>query len=414
MDIRTCPALDPTGRDLHGEAARLRAEGPAVEVELPGGVQAWSVTRYEVIKHMLTGRLLSKDPRRHWPAWINGEIPPDWPMIVWVGLESMFTAHGADHVRLRKLVTKEFTRSRVEDIRPGIERITADLLDAMVALGAGERGTPGGPVDLRRTFADPLPTRVICDLFGVPEDARHEMHRALGTALATAATPQQAARNAADLHAVITALVSVKREHPGGDLTSALIAARDDGDGSRLTEAELVSTLIVLIGGGSETAVNLITNATAALLTHPEQLALVLEGYFSWNDVIEETLRAEPPIVHQPLYFATADIELSGVKIRRGDAVLVGFGAAGRDPAVHGVHADRFDITRPDKNHLAFGHGMHFCIGAHLARLEAGIALPALFGRFPDMTLAMPPEGIQQQESFIANGHSSLPVLLKR
>lgn len=209
-----------------------------------------------------------------------------------------------------------------------------------------------------------------------------------------------------------SAACPAKRERPGDDLTSVLIAARDE-EGSGLTEAELIDTLLLVIGAGHETTVNLIGNAVHALLAHPDQLARVRGGEITWSDVVEETLRWAPSIANLPLRYAVEDIELhDGITIARGDAILATYAAAGRDPERHGADADRFLPGGTAKEHLAFGHGVHHCIGAPLARLEATIALPALFARFPELRLADPSVPAGQVESFIAHGFGALPVRL--
>jgi cytochrome P450 len=158
---------------------------------------------------------------------------------------------------------------------------------------------------------------------------------------------------------------------------------------------------------------NLITNAVYKLLVHPDQRAMVADGRASWDDVIEETLRAESPINMLPLRYAVEDIEVDGTVIPKGEPILVGFGAIGRDPAIHGSTGDAWDITRANKEHLSFGYGTHNCFGAPLARLEAQIALPALFDRFPDLALAVPAEELEPQGTFIMNGFKTLPVTVK-
>jgi cytochrome P450 len=204
-------------------------------------------------------------------------------------------------------------------------------------------------------------------------------------------------------------LIATKRAEPGDDMTSLLLAAQA-ADGDRLSQDELVSTLILMIGAGGETAAALIDHATVELLGNPGQLALA-QAENRWDDVIEETLRQHPPVMHMPLRFATADMELdAGTRIPRGDAVILGFGAHGRDRAANPA-PDRFDLDRRDRRHLAFGHGVHFCLGAPLARLEARVALPALFARFPHLRLA--PDGeLVRAPSFIGNDYRHLPVHL--
>ncbi|MFY1699796.1 MULTISPECIES: cytochrome P450 family protein [unclassified Solwaraspora] len=401
-----CPiVLDTSGTDIHAEAARLRAQGPIAAVELPGGVSAWSITSYELAKQVLSDPRFLKDPREHWPALRNGEIPPGWPMITWVVMDNMTTHDGADHVRLRKLIARGFTARRVEEARPLIERITHDLLDKMAAI------PPGTIVDLKKAFAYPLPAQVVCELFGVPEESRADALRGGEVNVSTSITPEEAAANVDQWHQAMQDLVELRRREPGNDLTSLLIAAKEE-DGSRLTDEEMVGTLHLMLGAGSETLMNLLSHAVLNLVTNPDQYELVRSGAVDWSEVIEETLRAESPAAMLPFRFAVEDVELAGVTVRKGDPVLIGFAGVGRDPEVHGETADSFDITRADKSHLSFGYGVHYCLGAPLARLEASIALPALFERFPDLRLAVPREELAPQGTFIMNGHRELPVLL--
>ncbi|MEV4867670.1 cytochrome P450 [Streptomyces syringium] len=376
---------------------------------------AWAVTTRPLLKELLTDPRVSKDPRRHWPTWINGEISPDWPLYTWVAVQNMFTAYGSDHKRLRVLVSKAFTARRTAALRPRIEEMTADLLDTLAAHG------PDEIVDLREGYAYPIPIQVICELFGVDAvndtETREGLRRCVDSLFHTSADPEEVTANYTELYALLGGIVAAKRENPGDDMTSVLISAREeDGPGgSRLSEQELVDTLLLMIGAGHETTVNLLDNAIHALLTHPEQLALIRTGKAGWDDVIEETLRLQAPVANLPLRYAAEDIELDGgVTLRKGDAIIAAYAAAGRDPQLYGDTADDFDLTRADKDHLAFGHGVHHCLGAPLARLEAAVALPALFARFPELTLAAAPGELSPVESFISNGHRALPARLGR
>ncbi|MET9644536.1 cytochrome P450 [Streptomyces syringium] len=376
---------------------------------------AWAVTTRPLLKELLTDPRVSKDPRQHWPTWINGEVSPDWPLYTWVAVQNMFTAYGSDHKRLRVLVSKAFTARRTAALRPRIEEMTADLLDTLAAHG------PDEIVDLREGYAYPIPIQVICELFGVDAvndtETREGLRRCVDSLFHTSADPEEVTANYTELYALLGQIVAAKRENPGDDMTSVLISAREeDGPGgSRLSEQELVDTLLLMIGAGHETTVNLLDNAIHALLTHPEQLALIRTGKAGWDDVIEETLRLQAPVANLPLRYAAEDIELDGgVTLRKGDAIIAAYAAAGRDPQLYGDTADDFDLTRADKDHLAFGHGVHHCLGAPLARLEAAVALPALFARFPELTLAAAPGELSPVESFISNGHRALPARLGR
>jgi cytochrome P450 len=401
-----CPyKLDTEGRDIHGETAKLRAMGPATPVELPGGVIAWSTNSYAVIKHLLTHPMVTKSARNHWPAFINGEVPPDWEMISWVAMDNMVTAYGKDHVRLRKLVGKAFTSRRTEAFRPRVVELTTELLDALATV------PPDEVVDLRARFAYPLPAMLVADIIGMSEEARAKTATVIDMMVDTTVTPEQAQSILAGWRGAIAEFIAEKRRHPGDDITSDLIAARDE-DGSRLSEDEMADSIFAILGAGSETTINFFDNAITALLTHPEQLAMVTRGEAGWTDVIDEVLRVESPLAHLPLRYAVADIDLDGVTIPKGQPILVNYCAPGRDPARHPDDPDRFDIARADKEHLSFGHGPHYCLGAGVAQLVARTGLSMLFERFPRLSLAAPRGELQPIPTFIMNGHRTLPVRL--
>ncbi|MGW1053504.1 cytochrome P450 family protein [Streptomyces sp. NPDC002521] len=408
MDHTALLVLDPTGRARPSEEAALHAAGPATLVDILG-VTAWSVSDPYILKSLLNDPRVSKDASRHWPAFIRGEVTEKWPLALWVGVDNMFTAYGPNHRRLRRLVSKAFTPRRITEMVPRIEQITDRLISKMT------NAEPGEVVELREALAFPLPIQVIGDLMGLPEEVWPKFRTVVDGVFDTTLDKHDADANNIALYGILAELVAAKRSEPGEDLTSALINARDDeGDGSVLTEKELLDTLLLVISAGYETTVNLLDQAVTALLTHPEQLAHVRTENASWDDVVEETLRYASPAVHLPLRYAVEDISLpDGIVIRQGEAILASYGAAGRHPNLHGVTAGQFDVLRKDKQHLSFGHGAHFCLGAPLARAEARIALYTLFDRFPDMALAVPADDLEPLGSLLVNGHRTLPVHLK-
>lgn len=400
-------AIDPTGSALFEEAARLRAEGPAVRAMMPGDIPVWYITSHQQLKALLTDDRVSKDPNQHWTAWQNGQHHDSW-LVNWVAVTNMFTAYGKEHRSLRKLIAPAFTARRTAAMQPRVERITNELIEGLAATPAGQT------VDLRPTYSHPLPMQVICELFGLPEESRDEMGVLVERIMDTTVTAEEAAETNQGLAAALSALIDLRRREPGEDLTSVLVAGRDE-DGSKLSEKQLQDTLLLVLGAGHETTVNLIGNAVYALLTNPDQLQLVRDGERTWDDVIEETLRWAPSITNLPLRYAVEDIQIpDGPTIPKGEAILTTYGAAAHDPAKFGESVAEFDITRPTPEHLSFGFGVHHCLGAPLARMEARIALPALFDRFPDIHLAVPTSEIRLVESFVAHGLRELPVRLTR
>ncbi|MFJ9566425.1 cytochrome P450 [Streptomyces fuscichromogenes] len=402
MSITRCPVLDPTGRAMHTEATSLR-EAPAVLVELPGPVHAWAVTRHSVIQALTNDPRVSRDLRRHWPGL--DRMPEGWPLAALALQQSFFNFYGDEHRRSRRRVAPTFSPRQVARMRPQVQATADRLIDALAQL------PPGTVVDVRQALALPLTITVISDLFGVPDHLRTGIGKGIDAVLNSSLGPEEALAANNSLYERLGELLRYKREHPAADLTSDLLLPSDPGL-EPMPEDVLLGTLFLMIGAGYETTVNLITSAVQAVLDHPETLARIHEGTIGWPDVIEETLRVEGPIMHIPMRCALEDIDLGdGVVIRKGDAITVGFAAAGRDPELHPRCPERFDPTRSSKEHLAFGHGPHFCLGAHLARLEADVALSTLFGRLPGLALAHPGERPARVESFIINGPVGLEVV---
>jgi cytochrome P450 len=399
-------ALDPHGTDHHGEAARLRAHGPVVRIQLPGNVMAWSVTEHTLLNDMVADPRFSKD-WRNWNAIIRGEISDGWPLIGMVKVTNMVTSDGQEHRRLRKLVTQTLTPRRVQELRPRIEQIVTDLLDALPS-----HAEPDGSVDLRHHFAHPVPMQVICELFGVPEHERPRLQELMDNIFRSDLGPEEVTASQIEQYQLLARVVDECRLNPGEDLTSALLAARDT-DPDSLSEEELVGTLLLMLAAGQETTLSLITNAVRALLTHPDQRALAEHGDDSvWASVIEETLRWDAPIGNFPFRYPLEDVEIAGVRIPRGEAIMAPYSAVGRDKGQHGEDADSFDITREQRRHLAFSNGPHFCLGAPLARMEAAVAIPAIFKRYPALSLAVDPDDLIPVPSLFSNSSSTLPVRL--
>ena len=395
--------LDPLGTDHHGEAARMRELGPVVRVVLPGDVAVYAVTTHALVAELVTNPLVSKD-WRNWSKIRTGEVGDEWPLIGMIKVTNMVTSDGDTHLRLRRPVTRTFTRGRVEDLRPRLESIVSALLDALPSHAVD------GVVDLRQHFAYPVPMQMICELFAVPVDWRPRLRELVDSIFRTNTTAEEVVAVQKERHETLRRLVELRRTERGSDLTSALIELGEQGE-ETLTQEELIDTIWLFLTAGHETTLSLIVNGTRALLTHPAQLELARSGSL-WSEVVEETLRWDAPIGNFPARYPLEDIEIAGVPIPRGEAILAPYSGVGRDPAQHGESAGEFDITRPAERHLAFGGGPHVCLGAHLARLEANVALPALFERYPDLSLSVPSEKLPPVPSFFSNSAAALPVRL--
>ncbi|MET9352683.1 cytochrome P450 [Streptomyces sp. NPDC006617] len=399
--------LDPAGGCPHAANARLLARGAVTPVVLPGEVRGMAVLGHDALKEFLAHPDVAKSAR-HFTALQAGEISDGWPLRTFATVQGMTTADGADHRRLRSLMSKAFTARRVEELRPYVVQLTSRLLNALEA-AAGEDGV----VDLRAHFALPLPMGVICELLGVDEAHHDRLHALSNQIVATDIGPAEAMAANREMVEVLSAVAAARTAEPGDDLTSAMIAAREES-GDRFSPRELIGTLMLTIIAGHETTLNLITNAVRALCTHRDQLDLVLSGAASWSDVVEETLRWDSPVSYFPFRYPTRDLTLDGTVIPQGTPVLAGYSAAGRDTRAHGPDAARFDITRTgESRHLSLGHGAHYCMGAPLARLESTTALELLFTRFPTLDLAAPDPQLPRHASFVGNSVQKLPVRLK-
>ncbi|MFF1443481.1 cytochrome P450 [Streptomyces sp. NPDC058295] len=360
-------------RNPHPVYARLRERGPVHRVRLPvpdAHHVTWLVVGHEEARAALADPRLAKDSERIGVTFLDEQL---------IG-KHLLTADPPRHTRLRAMVSRAFTARRVEELRPRIQQITDGLLDAML---------PHGRADLVESLAYPLPLTVICELLGVPEADRVAFRELSSEAVApTSAETEYDAF--VRLGTYLTELIEDKRNAgPSGDLLDDLIrtTARD---GDRLSPGELRGMAFVLLIAGHETTVNLITNAVHALLTHPDQLAALRADMTLLDGTVEEALRYEGPVENATYRFAAEPLEIAGTSVAQGEAVMIGLTAADRDPGRYPA-PDGFDIRRDSRGHLAFGHGIHYCLGAPLARLEARTAIRSLLERTPALALDGPP-----------------------
>jgi cytochrome P450 len=377
--------------DPYSVHARLRDRYPVARVVMPGGTPAWLITGYTQARAALTDPRLLKLPK--------GWRPEPGSMDAALELH-MLNSDPPDHERLRKLVNKAFTARRVEELRPRITAITAGLLDDM---------STRPEVDLLPAFAFPLPVTVICELLGVPVADRDQFRAWSATIVSETVSPEVFQGHAIAMITYFRDLFAARRREPADDLLSALISVRDDTD--RLSENELLSMAWLLLVAGHETTVNLIAGGVLALLLNPGELARLRADPTLLGGAVQELLRYVSPVNDATFRFAGEPMEIDGVPIGPGEVVLVSLSGANRDPSRY-AHAEGLDIGRDSGGHLAFGHGIHYCVGAPLARLEAEIAFGMLVERFGSMRLAVPPDALRWRPSSLIHGLESLPVRL--
>lgn len=387
-------------QDPHAVTELLRTERPVRPVALPSGLVGWLVTSHAEAKALLSDPRLSKDVAgRPEPPGSTATDTSDGTTPMRLLSAHMLNSDPPTHTRLRRLVNKAFTARTVARLRPRIERIADDLLDG---LADAER------TELVDSYAFPLPITVICELLGVPGEDR-DSFREWSTTLVSAASPEAVGRAAAETAAYLSALVQRKRAAPTEDLLSDLVHVSADGEA--LSEPELVSMAFLLLVAGHETTVNLIANGTLALLRHPDQLAALRADPGLLPGAIEEFLRYDGPINIATLRYTTEPVRVGEVEIPPDTYVLVSLLGANRDPAQY-ADPHRLDVTRKPGAHLAFGHGIHYCVGAPLARLEGEIAIGRLLERFPGLRLAAEPETLSWRDSSLVRSLERLPVQL--
>ncbi|MFJ5032001.1 cytochrome P450 [Streptomyces sp. NPDC088560] len=368
---------------------RARDTPGLLRVQLPYGEPAWLATRYADARLVLGDQRFSRalalvhdEPRASEGKRDSGILSMDPP----------------DHTRLRSLVAKAFTVRQVEKLRPQIKELTSTLLDEMESAGP--------PADMVDRYALPIPVAVICRLLGVPEEDRPRFRAWSDAALSTSSlTAEEFDRNREELRAYMSQLIGAHRKEPRDDLMTALIEARDHDD--RLSELELVDLCVGILVAGHETTATQIPNFVVTLLDHPEALSLLRAEPELITGAVEELLRFVPlgSGAGQPRY-AKEDVEVGGTLVRAGEPVLVAVGAANRD-ALRFTSAGTLDITRSGNAHLGFGHGVHHCLGAPLARLELQEAIGALVARFPRLHIA---GDITWKTEMLVRGPRVMPV----
>lgn len=381
--------------DPHTVYRQLRHDGPAHQVTMWNGLRAWLITGYDEARALMTDPRIKKDGVR-----AAGLYPTDTATTVGSVLgNNMLFKDPPDHTRLRRFVTATFTAHAVQRLRPGVEEIAEELLDAI---------DPGTPVDLMTALAQPLPIRVIGELLGVPT-AERDRFKSLVLPIFTSTDAEVVGPAQRELTELLRDVMSIKRSQPGEDLLSGLIGRRDDGD--QLSEEELLGTAFLLIIAGYDTTVNLIGNGILELARHPDQLAALRADRALLPGAIEEMLRFESPLNTATIRFTAEPVTVGQAEIPAGELVLIALLSANRDERYF-PDADRFDITRDGQRHMAFGHGIHHCLGAPLARMEAEIAFGKLLSRFADIRLdtAGPPA---YRATTLMRGLHALPVTLK-
>jgi cytochrome P450 len=412
-DMERIDLSDPAYREHAFERyEEMRAKCPVSRAIVTSGEESdgnrgffnrplWLVTDYEEGSRALLERAMTVDMTSVLTPEQLAQMP-ETPEVFQPLRRNILTVDPPEHTRLRKLVQPSFTASAIDKLRPRIQQIADDLLEAAEA-AASERGesVPDRKMELISQFAYPLPITVICEMLGIPPEDR-EQTRQWSENLLSAQSPErmeELGRNIGEFIAYLRDLFARKRESPGDDLISQLLQVEVDGD--RLTEDEILAMVFVLFVAGHITTVNLLGNGVFALLTHPEQADKLRSDPELVPNAVEEILRYYGPAETTTARFAREDVELGGQAIAKGDPLLVVLAAADRDPTRF-TDPQSFDITRDDANrHIAFGKGIHACLGAPLARLEGQIALETLFRRYPDLRLAVPESEITWAPSFL-------------
>jgi cytochrome P450 len=390
--------------DPYPTYARLRAEAPVSRVKLPDGQTVWLVTRYEDAVTVLKDPRFGNDREKIMTPEQAARLP--WtPSVVKRLSRMMLNLDAPDHTRLRALVHKAFTPGLVANMLERIQALTDELLDAVQGRGR---------MDLIRDYALPLPSTIIAEMLGVPIHDRHRFHRWSNALVSASGSTwgmlMMLPAMWAFLH-YIRKLVKSRQADPRDDLVSALVHARDAND--RLSEDELLAMIFLLLLAGHETTLNLIGNGVLALLEHPAELDRLRESPDLIKPAVEELMRYDSPVQMASERYAREAVTIAGVTIERGETVQAMLGSANRDDRQFD-RPDDLDITREPNRHLSFGLGVHYCVGAPLARLEGQIAINTLLRRFPELKLAVPRHVLRRRRGLGLRGLESLPVTLSR
>ncbi|MDQ0208809.1 cytochrome P450 family protein [Alkalicoccobacillus murimartini] len=380
---------------------RLRQEDPIRKTMLPSGHYTWIVTTYKDAETILKDKRFIKD----YTNLMEFEKEEDRYAHTSIFARNMLFADLPDHRRLRGLVQQAFTPKVIEELRPRIQEITDDLLDQV---------EQNGKMNLIDDFAFPLPIIVICEMLGVPSEDRDQFRMWSNTLIESTGDPEDTEKvmlHMQQFTQYLTDWVATRRHEPKEDLVSKLIHAEEEGD--RLSEQELYGVIALLIMAGHETTVNLISNGVLALLNHPDQLEALRKDPSLIKPAIEEFLRFDGPVEFSTDRWAIETIEIGGQMIQKGDHVLVALNSANRDESVFN-DPDLFDITRDSSKHLAFGKGIHFCLGAPLARLEAEIAVGTLLNRLTNLKLNVEEHKLIWRPSLIIRGLEELPITFEK
>jgi cytochrome P450 len=394
--------FDPAFKaDPYPTYARLRSSAPVHRASLPDGRGVWLITRYEDVLAVLKDRRFVKDWRTALTPEQLAGIPPI-PEVMKPLSRNMLDTDPPDHERLRALVSKAFTPRLIEQMRPRVQAIADGLLDAV---------KDRGEMDLIDDYAFPLPITVIAELLGVPAEDRNNFREWSDAAVSGNASQEYMEKILIPHMQAFTdylrALFEEKHANPRDDLVSALVRAEEAGD--KLSEDELLGMVFLLLVAGHETTVNLIGNGMLALLQHPDQLRKLREDPSLIKPAVEELLRYDGPVETSTERFAREDVAIGETVIPRGEMVLVVLAAADHDPGRFS-DPDDLDITRTDNRHLAFGKGIHHCLGAPLARMEGQIAISTLLRRMPNLRLKGSPESLSWRPGMILRGLRGLPV----